>query len=75
MLAVGVVEGIVVLWREEKVVCKEVMTRVTSISCLFENRLGGEEWLFTGVYCRDSREEKTLVWRELEDCKNRWSGK
>lgn len=31
--------------------------------------------MFTGVYCRGNREEKSMLWNELEECRNKWDGK
>lgn len=41
--------------------CREVMVREVSISCVFENVVGGGVWVFTGVCCRGSSEERRVV--------------
>lgn len=48
LLAIRVTRGVLALWRGERVNCKEVIIGEITISCLFENRIGGAEWV--GVY-------------------------
>lgn len=33
-----------------------------SLSVRFKNVRGGEDWLFTGVYCRGNRTEMEILW-------------
>lgn len=71
--AVGRAEGVLILWRGDRFICKKVVVGRTSISCLFEDRHGGKEsWVFTGVYCRATKEEKKTLWEELKECSKCW---
>lgn len=33
----------------------------TILSCLVENKKGGEEWVFSGVYCRGNNSGKEIL--------------
>lgn len=44
------------------------------MSCIFKNCRGDFDWIFTGVYCRGNIVEKTIIWKELEECRTKWGG-
>lgn len=71
----GVANGTVVVWREDRIISKEVIKKEFTISCLFKNYNSGLVWAFIGVYYKGSREERSGLWMELEECKNKWAGK
>lgn len=48
----GATRGVIIVWNKDMVICKEVFVGEVRVSCLFQNCLGGEEWMFKGVYCR-----------------------
>lgn len=73
--AKGVASGVVVIWREDYVTYKDVIKDHYTLSCLFECCDKGFPWMFTRVYCRGSRDERSGLWRELEECKNKWGRK
>lgn len=51
--------------------CIEVTKGNVTLSCLFKNCQDGEEWFFTSVYYRGTKEEKELFWRELGDIRRK----
>lgn len=55
--------------------CKNVLKGSVKLSCMFEICGKGEEWAFSGVYCRGNGLERRLLWEELEACLNNWGGK
>lgn len=67
----GVVRGILVIWDEEKLVCRVVEKGKVSLSIPFENQGYGKKWVFSRVYCRGNREERERLWEELSSCKIR----
>lgn len=67
----GAARGIVVVWREEKVSCKEVIVGEIIISCMFQTCHDEEEWVL-GVYIVGGTEsKKDSLWREQEEYKKK----
>lgn len=50
----------------------DVLIGEVSLSCLFKSCRGGEEWVFSKIYCRGNKEERELLWKELYICKMKW---
>lgn len=72
--AKGSAGGIAIVWRDDHVVCTDVIKGESTLSCIFENRIGKFKWMFTGVYCRGNKAEKDTFWGELENFKTKWGG-
>lgn len=64
--------GVTILWNEDYTNCEKLVKGESSISCLFKNCRGGLTWAFLGVYCRGNREEKDILWKELDVCRTKW---
>lgn len=50
--ALGVVGGVLVMWKEELIRSRNVKVEEVTISCSFENVSNRESWCFTSVYCK-----------------------
>lgn len=68
-------DGILVILREDRLKCRDVILGDYSISCLFYYCGGDLQWVFIEVYCKGTRVERGGLWRELEAFKNAWGGK
>lgn len=72
--AKGLAGKIVIPWKDDHVLCADIIKGECTLSCIFENHSGGFGWIFTGVYCRGNRTEKDILWEELENCRTKWGG-
>lgn len=67
--AKGAAGGIIIMWKKDKILCHSVMLGDVSLSCLFSNLSNGDNWHFSGVYCRGNSSERNLLNAELEKIK------
>lgn len=57
----GTAGRVIVIWKDEKLRCKEVLIGEDTISCLFKNCQREGEWVFTRVYCKGVNSEMEIV--------------
>ncbi|XP_034692384.1 uncharacterized protein LOC117919321 [Vitis riparia] len=72
MGAHGAARGILICWDKRTLEVLEMEVGQFSISCRFRNVEDGIVWIFTGVYGPFSKEEKEILWEELEAIRDIW---
>lgn len=75
MPAEGAAGGIIIMWRKDKVQCHSIIPGDVSLSLLFSNLSNGDNWYYSGVYCRGNITEQNLLKSELEHIKSLWGSK
>lgn len=71
----GLAGGMIIFWKEDWVNCVDVIINECTMSYICRNCKEHVEWMFTGVYCRGNKVDKTILWEELEKCRIKWGGK
>lgn len=66
----GAAGGMILMRIDDQVQCVDVTKGECTISCIFRNCKGEFSWMFTGVYCKENREEKVSLQNELLECRS-----
>lgn len=73
--AKGSADGILIMWRKDRVNCLNNIPGDVTLSCLFSSLSNRESWYFSDIYCKRNNNECNMLRMELEQIQQTWGNK